>query len=105
MTRLALLLLVLPLSACVSARQIAHVRSEQLADAEASCTARNTGAPGPQFGHCVNQYLVSEDGYALYRNPDGTLRAVYRRFLWPSPDAAAAFAIPPGPPTPPPPVH
>lgn len=94
MNKLALLLLALPLAACATPEQVAQMRETQYTTAQAQCRA-NLDPSDPKYGPCVQNYLLSEYGVALYRADDGTLKvARYLQTPWPSQDATEAFAAP-----------
>jgi hypothetical protein len=76
MKKLALLLLALPLTACVSPPE----RSSHLAMAENNCA--NSPAPDQAYLRCVNVYLGSHYGWQEHavQEPDGSLRVALPKY-------------------------
>jgi hypothetical protein len=78
MKMLALLLLALPLAACAipTPEQRAQLKETQLAQAEATCSAKNIAASDTHYLRCLNQFTRANYGMVVRPQNDGSLTLV-----------------------------
>jgi hypothetical protein len=77
--KLALLFLILPISACAS-QSTDQLRVSQAIEARNACTAQDKGPASPDYGPCINTYLFSHYRWQVGTNPDGSLAVYYYRY-------------------------